>query len=366
MSKVSTRSLPFPKLIENSSSKIFVLMISNVSSNTIAMRRRSFFCLNSLMGMLSKRCWCIIDMENAQMNDRKILRSRTNPDFKEETHKLNGITICISSQVGCAVGCIFVSQENYDLRKISHDNRLSDRSCLQIVLSSKKFGKKVDGTWNKVRNVVFMGMGEPLLNYDNMKRSIECMLDQQSLGLSKRHVTISSSGVVRYIDELVADGIDVRLAIEFARPNQPLRENSSPMIAKKRPLEDLMNSIDNHVMATDNRVFYEYIMIKDTTDTPEIAHQLGELLADQCSSISSHITKILPCRIYQRASLKWLWNLSRSSNTSSPSQSEIPSEETSKALVDSSVMKRLWRQGWGRWKIMINQSLILNQFPKIS
>lgn len=226
------------------------------------------------------------EKENAEVNDRKILRSWTNPNFKEETHKLNRITICISSQVGCAVGCIFCVTGKLGFKKNLSRQQIIGQILFANSFIKQKFGKKEDGTWNKVRNVVFMGMGEPLLNYDSMKRSIECMLDQQSLGLSKRHVTISTSGVVRYIDQLVADGIDVRLALSLHSPNQELREKLIPMIAKKRPIEDLMRSIDNYVQATDNRVFYEYIMIKDTTDTPEIAHQLGKLLQDRHAHVN--------------------------------------------------------------------------------
>ena len=113
-----------------------------------------------------------------------------------------------------------------------------------------KFGKKEDGSLRKVRNVVFMGMGEPMLNYDNMKTSIDYMLDQSCLSLSKRHVTISTSGVVSGIDKLVANEIDVKLALSLHAPNQELRKKLIPMIAKRWPIEQLMESIDQYVKAT--------------------------------------------------------------------------------------------------------------------
>ena len=226
------------------------------------------------------------EKENSEVNDRKILRSWTNPNFKTETHKLNRITICISSQVGCAVGCIFCVTGKLGFKKNLSRQQIVGQILYANSFIKQKFGKKEDGTWNKVRNVVFMGMGEPLLNYDNMKQSIYCMLDQQMLGLSKRHVTISTSWVVRYIDQLVTDGIDVRLALSLHAPNQPLREQLIPMIGKKRPLDDLMRSIDDYTAATGNRVFYEYIMIKDLTDTADIGHQLGKLLADRSAHVN--------------------------------------------------------------------------------
>lgn len=123
-----------------------------------------------------------------------------------------------------------------------------------------------------------MGMGEPLLNYDNMVKSIEVMLDQKCLGLSKRHITISTSGVADKIQQLIDDNIDVRLALSLHAPNQPLRQELIPMIAKRWDIDELMRTVDTYTDHTGNRLFYEYIMIKDKTDTAEIADQLGRLL----------------------------------------------------------------------------------------
>ncbi|MDP2669636.1 MAG: hypothetical protein Q8O99_01130 [bacterium] len=124
---------------------------------------------------------------------RKILRSRTDHKISDETHTLNRITICVSTQVGCAVGCIFCVTGKLGFKK----NLSREEIVLQLLVGNQfikeKFGKKADGTRNRIRNVVFMGMGEPLLNYENMKTSIEYMLDQDALGLSKRHITISTS-----------------------------------------------------------------------------------------------------------------------------------------------------------------------------
>ncbi|USN54366.1 MAG: hypothetical protein H6765_07500 [Candidatus Peribacteria bacterium] len=104
------------------------------------------------------------------------------------------------------------------------------------------------------------------------------MVDQSALSLSRKHVTISTSGVASAIDKLVEDQIDVMLALSLHAPNQELRQELIPMIAKRRPLDALMKSVDAYTKATGNRLFYEYIMIKDKTDTPEIALQLGKLL----------------------------------------------------------------------------------------
>lgn len=217
---------------------------------------------------------------------RKILRSRTDHQITDATHTLNRITICISSQVWCAVGCIFCVTGKLGFKK----NLWRQEIIMQLLYANNfiktKFGKKEDGTRHRIRNVVFMGMGEPLLNYDNMKTSIEYMLAQDAFGLSKRHVTISTSGVAAYIDKLVTDGIDVRLALSLHAPNQELRQKLIPMIAKKWPIEELMKSVDAYERATDNRIFYEYIMIKDMTDTKEVAHQLGKLLQERNAHVN--------------------------------------------------------------------------------
>ena len=226
------------------------------------------------------------EKKDKQVGHRKILRSWTKAKITPETHTLNRITICISSQVGCAVGCIFCVTGKLGFKKNLSRQTMIEQIVYANQYIKEKFGKKEDGTRWKVRNVVFMGMGEPMLNYDNMVTSIEYMLDQQALGLSKRHVTISTSGVASAIDKLVDDGIDVRLALSLHAPNQELRQKLIPMIAKRWKIDELMGTIDKYVKATGNRLFYEYIMIKDMTDTEEVAHQLGKLLQKRSAHVN--------------------------------------------------------------------------------
>jgi 23S rRNA (adenine2503-C2)-methyltransferase len=130
-----------------------------------------------------------------------------------------------------------------------------------------------------------MGMGEPLLNYENVAKSIEIMLAQDRLSLGKRHITISTAGIILGIKRLIEDGIDVKLAISLHAPNQELRNRIMP-VAKAYPLEPLMEAIEEYVAATDNRIFYEYIMIKGITDTPELAHQLVDLLRGKLAHLN--------------------------------------------------------------------------------
>ena len=224
-----------------------------------------------------------------QMTDGNIIESVVMyhyHGFDGERPHLNRITLCISTQVGCPVGCIFcVTGKLWFSKNLEYAHIMSQIIWINHYVKNR-FGKREDGEWRKVRNIVFMGMGEPLLNYEHMKSSIICMLDQQRLGLSKRHVTISTSGIIPGIERLISDWIDVRLALSLHAPNQQLREQLIPTISKVYTLEKLMAVIDRYVEATNNRIFYEYIMIKDLTDTLPVAHQLVTLLQGRLGHIN--------------------------------------------------------------------------------
>jgi 23S rRNA (adenine2503-C2)-methyltransferase len=130
-----------------------------------------------------------------------------------------------------------------------------------------------------------MGMGEPLLNYDNVIKSVEIVLAQDRLSLGRRHVTISTAGIIPGIQRLIEDQVDVKLAISLHAPRQALRQQLMP-IAQVYPLEALMQVIDRYVAVTDNRIFYEYIMIKGITDTLELAHALVDLLRGRLAHVN--------------------------------------------------------------------------------
>jgi len=191
--------------------------------------------------------------------------------------KLNRITICVSCQVGCPVWCVFCVTWKLGIKRNLRRDEILSQIFYANAYVKKRFGKKEDGTLWRIRNVVFMGMGEPLLNYDNIKKTLPYLLDQSKLSLSKRHVTISTVGIIPWIKRLIEDEIDVMLAVSLHAPNQQLREELIP-IAKMYKLDDLMKTLDDYVVATDNRIFYEYIMINSITDTTELAHQLAKLL----------------------------------------------------------------------------------------
>jgi len=223
-----------------------------------------------------------------------------------DTPKLNRITLCISSQIGCPMNCLFcVTGKMGIIRNLTREEMVSQVLYANNYIK-KRFGKKEDGTLHSVRNVVFMGMGEPLLNYDNVKKSVELMLSQQGLSLSRRHITISTCGIIPGIYKLIEDNIPVKLAISLHAPNQELRNQLMP-IAKTYPLDELMHAIDDYVAATDNRIFYEYIMIKDKTDSPDLAYELADLLRGKLAHVNLIPYNENPAIALEETSEKQIW-----------------------------------------------------------
>ncbi len=234
----------------------------------------------------------ILDSENTT----KIAFSTSSGDIVESVlmyhyhtidgkRKLNRITLCVSSQVGCAVGCKFCVTGKLGFKA----NLTFDQIISQLLFANwyvrNKFWKKQDGTYHKVRNVVFMWMGEPLLNFDEVEKAIKIMLDQNSFSLSKRHITISTSWIIPGIEKLIEKEIPVMLAVSLHAPNQKDRQTLMP-ISQKYNLLDLMKVLEKYWQKTWNRIFYEYIMIDWYTDRPEQAKQLVELLKGQNAHIN--------------------------------------------------------------------------------
>lgn len=125
----------------------------------------------------------------------------------------------------------------------------------------------------KLRNIVYMGMGEPLLNYKNVKQSIEIASAQKKLDLSNRRITVSTCGIAPKIREFAKDFPQVSLAVSLHAPNDAARKQIMP-VENTYPLDVLMASLDDYVQMTNKRIFYEYIMINGVTDKIEYAREL--------------------------------------------------------------------------------------------
>lgn len=187
-------------------------------------------------------------------------------------------TLCISTQAGCAVNCRFCStgkqgfSRNLSLGEIIGQLWLAERE-LKIAA-----GRAPDGD-RMVTNVVFMGMGEPMLNYEPVVASAAIMLDDNAYGLSRRRVTLSTSGVVPMMDKLGRD-MPIALAVSLHAPNDALRDVLVPL-NKKYPLAELMAACKRYLpFAPRDFVTFEYVMLKDVNDSVEQAHELAALVAD--------------------------------------------------------------------------------------
>ncbi|SDL35821.1 23S rRNA m(2)A-2503 methyltransferase [Modicisalibacter muralis] len=190
-------------------------------------------------------------------------------------------TLCVSSQVGCSLDCSFCSTGKQGFQR----NLTAAEIIGQVWVASRSGGPRRDTANRPVTNVVMMGMGEPLLNYDNVVPAMKLMLDDNGYGLSKRRVTLSTSGVVPMIDKL-GDELDVSLAVSLHAANDELRNELVPL-NRKYNIRTLLDACQRYLAKCDaaRMITIEYTLIKDVNDQRQHAEQLAELLRE------------LPCKI---------------------------------------------------------------------
>lgn len=208
-------------------------------------------------------------------------------------------TLCVSSQIGCALDCSFCATG-----KQGFNRNLSAAEIIgQLWIAVKSFGGFEPGVDRIVSNVVMMGMGEPLMNFDNVIDAMTLMMEDCAYGLSKRRVTLSTAGVVPEIDRL-ADFTDVSLAISLHAPNNALRDQLVP-INRKYPVETLVASARNYLSRlpdTHRKATVEYTLMDHVNDRPEHARELVELLRDLPCKINLIPFNPFPNSGYQRVS----------------------------------------------------------------
>jgi 23S rRNA (adenine2503-C2)-methyltransferase len=178
-------------------------------------------------------------------------------------------TLCISCQVGCPMACSFCATW-----KLGFTRNLEFYEIVEQILFAAKLLSK---EWKNLRNIVYMWMWEPLLNYENVKKSINIVCSQKKMDFSNRRVTVSSCWIVPWIKKFGVDFPQTSLAISLHAPNDELRRSIMP-VGISYPLETLMNSLDEYVRITNKRVFYEYIMIAGVNDSLKEANELANLL----------------------------------------------------------------------------------------
>jgi len=198
-------------------------------------------------------------------------------------------TLCISSQAGCAVGCRFCSTGHQGFSR----NLTAGEIVSQLWFAEHFLRKHLGRDERIISNVVMMGMGEPLQNYAELVPSLRVMLDDHAYGLSRRRVTVSTSGMVPMIDRLGQD-CPVALAVSLHAPNDALRESLVPL-NKKHPIAHLMDACVRYLaVAPRDFVTFEYCMLDGVNDTPELALQLVELLRASGGGLSWCKVNLIP------------------------------------------------------------------------
>ncbi len=208
-------------------------------------------------------------------------------------------TLCVSSQVGCSLDCSFCSTGKQGFQR----DLTAAEIIGQVWLAIKSYDAFRSGSGRIVTNVVMMGMGEPLLNFDNVVAAMDLMLEDLAYGLSKRRVTLSTSGVVPALDRL-AQVSEVSLAISLHAPNDELRNELVP-INRKYPIALLLQSARNYIAAQrDSKrvVTVEYTLIAGVNDQPQQARDLAVLLRDFPCKINLIPFNAFPQSGYQRPS----------------------------------------------------------------
>ncbi|GLC58406.1 hypothetical protein PLESTB_001355300 [Pleodorina starrii] len=173
-------------------------------------------------------------------------------------------TLCVSSQVGCQMGCTFCATGTMGLK-----GHLNAGEIVEQLLHARAV--------TRIRNIVFMGMGEPLNNYEAVRSAVSMMTDSRYFGLRRRHVTVSTVGVIPRIKQLAEELPGVSLALSLHAPTQELRAQIVPS-ARAYKLPALMAAVRAYQASSCQKVFYEYVMLAGVNDGLEQAHQLGQLL----------------------------------------------------------------------------------------
>jgi 23S rRNA (adenine2503-C2)-methyltransferase len=186
-------------------------------------------------------------------------------------------TICVSTQIGCAMGCVFCAtgQMGFETNLAAED----------IVSQVIHFADILQQRGEHVTNLVFMGMGEPMANYDEMIRAVRLLTHDRGFGLGQRHITISTIGIPSGIDKLAEENLQIGLAISLHAPNNELRKKLVPT-ATPNSFEEIIELGYNYFKKTGRRVTFEYALMDGINDSPEIANNLAKLLQGNGSHVN--------------------------------------------------------------------------------
>ena len=217
------------------------------------------FCLNAVKIHKAEKSSDGTIKYSLKLYDNKLVEGVLIPSKKR-------LTACISSQVGCSLSCTFCATGTLKLERNLNYAEIYDQIFILNEEALLNFGKPLS-------NIVYMGMGEPLLNYENLLKSIELVSSKTGLSMSAKRITVSTAGIAKMIKKLADDDVRFNLAISLHTSNDKKREEIMP-INKSINLEELKESIKYFFEKTGTRITYEYILFKDINDSLDDAHEL--------------------------------------------------------------------------------------------
>lgn len=199
----------------------------------------------------------------------------------------HGNTVCISSEVGCAMGCAFCASTKGGLVRRLEPSELLD----QVLFTQVDSGLPIS-------NIVLMGIGEPLDNYDGVRRFLELVNSPQGMNIGMRHISLSTCGLVDKIERLAEENLQLTLSVSLHAPEDTVRSSIMP-INRRYNVQTLLTACRNYFEKTGRRISFEYAMIRDVNDTPEMA----QLLIKRLKGIAAHVN-LIPLNDIEESPLK--------------------------------------------------------------
>lgn len=235
--------------------------MTNISAKTIAHLKENF-----IMDKLE-----IADKQISNDGTRKYLFRLSDGKLIETVLMRHnyGNSICVTTQVGCNMGCTFCASGEL--------GKVRDLTLGEIVEQVLQVQKDLDIEYERISNIVVMGIGEPFDNYDNVLKFLKVVNYPKGLEIGARHITVSTCGIVPKIREFANFNLQINLAISLHAPNNTLRSRIMK-INKAYPIEEVMEAVKEYIAKTNRRVTFEYILLKDVNDSEACAHELCKLI----------------------------------------------------------------------------------------
>jgi 23S rRNA (adenine2503-C2)-methyltransferase len=230
----------------------------------------------ALREKLKAECPLDIPAEILESKDKNTVKAVIDfDDGRVETvlmrHGQNRNTVCVSSQIGCLLGCEFCLTGAGGFER-----SLTFYEIVEQVLFFARYLKKYD---ERVSNIVFMGMGEPMLNYDEVMKAVRFFNDEETFNIGARKISISTAGIIDGIKKITKESLQINLALSLHAPDDELRVKLMP-VAKNNPLKSLLKAVKSYIDRTNRKVMIEYLMLDGVNDSPTQAEQLAVLLKE--------------------------------------------------------------------------------------